>query len=65
MCGDQALKAFLPDLFSIARFKDAAVAAHLELSIDSHQWNINLLRVAHDWEIDIFTPLSLCCIPLK
>jgi hypothetical protein len=36
------------DLFSIARFKNALVADHLELSSASHKWNINFLIVAHD-----------------
>jgi len=44
-------------LFNIARFKDVVVADHLELSSASNQWNINFLRVAHDWEMDLFTSL--------
>jgi hypothetical protein len=42
-------------LFSIACFKEVAVADHLELSSASHQWNINFLKAAHDQEMDLFT----------
>jgi hypothetical protein len=47
-CEDQALKVTLPILYSIGRFKEAAMVDHLELSSASDQWNINFLRVAHD-----------------
>jgi len=58
------------NLLSIARFKDAAVADHLELSSAfshflhlvmevcfNHIWNINFLRAAHDWEMNHFSSL--------
>lgn len=34
-CGDQALKEAFPNLYSIARIKDAFVADHLQVSSDS------------------------------
>jgi hypothetical protein len=30
------------------------VADYLELSSDSHQWNVSFIRDAHDWEVDVF-----------
>jgi hypothetical protein len=33
-CGDQALTATFPELFSIARFKEASVANHVQFSND-------------------------------
>jgi hypothetical protein len=27
----------------------------LTSSNDSHQWNVNFIRAAHDWEVDFFT----------
>lgn len=23
----------------------------------THKWNVNFLRVAHDWEVDVFTSI--------
>jgi hypothetical protein len=34
--------------------KDASVADYLELSNDSHKWNVSFIRDAHDWEVDVF-----------
>jgi hypothetical protein len=39
--------------FNIAHCKDAYVVDHLEFLIDSHQWNVNFIRTAHDWEVDL------------
>jgi hypothetical protein len=79
-CRDQALKTTFTDLFSIARFKDAALADYLELFSTSHQCNINFLRAAHNWGMGLFTSLftllyyvrvsrdgedKLCWIPSK
>jgi hypothetical protein len=43
-----------PNLFGIAYANDAFVAAHLELSGGSTQWNVSFARAAHDWEVDVF-----------
>jgi hypothetical protein len=51
-CGAQTIKTSFLDLLSITRFKDVVVVDHLELSGAFHQWNINFLRAAHDWEMD-------------
>jgi hypothetical protein len=31
------------------------VANHLQLSSDSHKWNVSFIRAAHDWEVDSFS----------
>jgi hypothetical protein len=54
-CRDKALKTTFPNLFSLARCKDASVVDHSEVSRNSHQQNVNFLRAAHDWEVDSFT----------
>jgi hypothetical protein len=54
-CGGQTIKLAFPELFSIARFRDAFVAYHLQVSSDSYQWNINFIRAAQDWEVDLCT----------
>ena len=39
--------------FELGRF--ASMPVHLVLSSDSHKWNVNFYRAAHDWEMDLFT----------
>uniref|UniRef100_A0A2N9I8D0 non-specific serine/threonine protein kinase n=1 Tax=Fagus sylvatica TaxID=28930 RepID=A0A2N9I8D0_FAGSY len=41
-----------PDLFCIARDKEASVAAHMQLRNDSLHWEIKFNRAAHDWELE-------------
>ena len=52
--GDKAPKEAFSVLFGIACVKDASIAAHLELSGGSSQWKVSFVKVAHDWEIDVF-----------
>jgi hypothetical protein len=52
-CGNMALKGAFPDLFGIVCAKDVFVAAHLKFSSASTQWNVSLVRSAHDWEVDV------------
>ncbi len=54
-CGDYALEVAFSDLFNLARCKNALVADLLEISSDSHQWNVCFLRAVGDWEMDLFT----------
>jgi hypothetical protein len=49
------LKEVFPDLFGIARVKDASVADNMEILGGSIQWNVSFVREAHDWEVDLFT----------
>jgi hypothetical protein len=53
-CGDSVLKEVFPDLFGIARVKDASVADNMEVLGGSTQWNVSFVREAHDWEVDVF-----------
>jgi hypothetical protein len=53
-CGDTVLKEVFPDLFGIARVKDASVADNMEILGGSIQWNVSFVREAHDWEVDVF-----------
>jgi hypothetical protein len=42
-------------LFSIAREKDASVAANVDFLGDTPQWNVIFSREVHDWEVDVVT----------
>lgn len=53
-CGDKALNETFLDLYGTVCMKDTSVAAQLELSGGSNQWNVSFAKAAHDWEIDIF-----------
>jgi len=48
ICGDTVLKEVFPDLFGIARVKDALVAGNMEILGGSIQWNVSFVREAHD-----------------
>lgn len=47
-CEDKTLKEAFPDLYGVACAKDASIAAYLELSSGSSQWNVSCARVAYD-----------------
>jgi hypothetical protein len=51
-CGDYPLKDIFPDLYCIARDKEAFVAAHLQLRNNSIHWEVNFTRAAQDWELE-------------
>jgi hypothetical protein len=38
----------------MASVKDASKADHLEVSSGSHPWNVSFIRVAYDWEVEVF-----------
>jgi hypothetical protein len=48
------LKEVFPDLFGIARVKDASVADNMKVLGSSPKWNVSFVREAHDWEVSIF-----------
>jgi hypothetical protein len=52
--GDTVLKEAFPDLFGIARVKNASVADNMEILGCSSQWNVSFVRKTHDWEVDVF-----------
>jgi hypothetical protein len=53
-CRDTVLNEAFPDLFSIARVKDASVADNMEILVGSTQWIVSFVREAHDWDVDVF-----------
>ena len=42
-------------LYSIAREKDASVAANVKFLGGAPQWNVIFSREVHDWEVDVVT----------
>jgi hypothetical protein len=48
------LKEVFPDLFDIARVKDASVADNMEVLGSSTQWNVSFVRETHDWEVCLY-----------
>jgi hypothetical protein len=53
-CGDVVMNEVFPDLFGIARMKNASVADNMEVLDGSTQWNVSFVREAHDWEVGVF-----------
>jgi hypothetical protein len=53
-CGDTVLNEVFPDLFGIARVKDASVVYNMEILGGSTQWNMSFVRKAYDWEVSVF-----------
>jgi hypothetical protein len=47
-CRGTVLKEVFPDLFGIARVKDASVADNMKMLGGSIQWNVSFVREAHD-----------------
>jgi hypothetical protein len=47
-CGEMTIKEAFPVLYGIAREKDAFVAAHLNSSNGSLQWDVSFIRAAHN-----------------
>jgi hypothetical protein len=47
------LKEDFPVLYSIAREKDASVAANVDFLGGTPQWNLIFSRKVHDWEVDV------------
>jgi hypothetical protein len=52
-CGNQQLKISYPDLFSIARSKDAWVVDNMQFRDKNINWNVSLTRSIQDWEMDV------------
>jgi hypothetical protein len=50
--GYHPLKKFFPELFCLARNRDAIVVDLKIVSNDMVHWDINLIRLVHDWEVD-------------
>jgi hypothetical protein len=54
-CGHFLLKESFPRLFCLARNMDAIVANFRIVSNDIVHWDINLIRLMHDWEVDFIS----------
>ena len=53
-CGDSSLKEAFPDLYNMDSVKDALVVVNMDLSNGFLQWNVSFIRLAHDWEVNVF-----------
>jgi len=51
-CGEISLKNLFPDLFLIARRKDAWVEENMQRHNGTILWNIVFSRLVHDWEVE-------------
>lgn len=47
-----SIKVIFPELYCIARDKEAFVNAHVQPQNDSIQWEVNFIRAPHDWELE-------------
>jgi hypothetical protein len=54
-CIDDPLKVAYPELFRIARVKDAFVADNFQCRGDSVHWEVTFSRLAQDWEMESFS----------
>jgi hypothetical protein len=56
MCGalDGSLRDAYPELFRIARDKEACVADNFQRLGDSIHWEVTFSRLAQDWEVESF-----------
>jgi hypothetical protein len=52
---NQLLKISFPDMFSIARCKDAWVANHMQFRNNNLQWNIFFIRLMHGWKVGLIS----------
>uniref|UniRef100_A0A2N9G1C3 Reverse transcriptase domain-containing protein n=1 Tax=Fagus sylvatica TaxID=28930 RepID=A0A2N9G1C3_FAGSY len=51
-CGESTLQEVFPDLYRIARDKDALISAHLQVHNDQIHWSLDFVRAAQDWEFE-------------
>jgi len=52
-CGEIPLKTLFPELFLIARGKDAWVEENMQRQNGTILWNILFSRPVHDWEVEV------------
>uniref|UniRef100_A0A2N9I916 Reverse transcriptase domain-containing protein n=1 Tax=Fagus sylvatica TaxID=28930 RepID=A0A2N9I916_FAGSY len=51
-CNGEPLKVVFPELYRIARVKDAVVADHMQFRGVSVHWEVNFTRLIQDWELE-------------
>ncbi len=56
-CGERPLKETFPELFCIARNRDALVADHMLTHNGEVHWDMNFIRLVHNQEVDVVSSL--------
>jgi hypothetical protein len=51
-CGESTLQEAFPELYRIARDKDALVSVHFQVRNDQIHWSLDFVRAAQDWELE-------------
>ena len=66
-CGDQLLRDRFSILFRLARNQEATVADHLHFHGTTPIWDVEFLRPAQDWELDVVESFMgfLYSIPMR
>ena len=52
-CGGLSLKVAFPGLYNMASVKDVSIAANMDYLSGSLQCNVSVIRLIHDWEVDV------------
>jgi hypothetical protein len=52
-CGTLTLKEVFLGLYNIATVKDASIAANMDFTSGSLQWNVSCIWLVHNWELEV------------
>ena len=66
-CGAKPIRLTFPELFSIARDKDASIANLMSFEFGMMHWNLSFIQSVQDWELESFSSIMDCIYasPLK